>query len=63
MSTGEFMRELIVCLIVGAVSATLVRVEPFRSNYWLALLAGGLLGLILGAVEIAAKKLKKNAKG
>jgi uncharacterized membrane protein len=60
MPASEFLKRNIVLGIVGVVSAVLVtRLEVFKSNFPLAILAGFAVGVICTMIEVAARSIAK----
>jgi len=57
VSAKEFLKKNVAFVIVGVASVVFVRVEPFRSNFFLAVLAGFAVGLICAAGEAAVRKI------
>jgi hypothetical protein len=58
---AEWMRNnwWLAVVAVGVLVAS--RVAPFRSHFWLSLLAAATIGLAVGAIEVAIRKRSKGS--
>jgi hypothetical protein len=56
MRSGKFLGNAAAFVAVGIASSILLRAEPFRSNFLLAILGGCAVGLIIAVVELGARK-------
>jgi hypothetical protein len=60
--TVEFLKRNITFWVVGATSVFLsTRVEPFKSNFLLAVLASLVVGILVGMIELAIRTITKKA--
>jgi hypothetical protein len=60
MSASEFLKRNVVLGVVGVISAVLAtRLEPFKSNFSLAVLAGAAVGVICAMIEVAIRSIAK----
>lgn len=60
MTAVEFLKRVVVPGVVGVASAVLVTLlEPFKSNFPLAVLAGAGVGVICAMIEVAIRSVTK----
>ena len=60
MSMSEIVKRNVVLGVVGVVSAILAtRLEPFKSNFVFAILAGAGVGVVFAMIESAARSMTK----
>ena len=64
MPASEFVkRYYVMALLAGIVSAVLaIRLEPFKSNFFLAILAGAAVGVTCAMIEVAVRSIAKKLR-
>jgi hypothetical protein len=64
MSASEFLKKgYVVALVAGVLSAVVAtRLEPFKSSFTLAIVAGAVVGSICAMIEVAVRSIAKRLR-